>query len=77
MSKHVYRVTLLEPYDGKTDFYFSTISAIFEILSFELLGVRKESLWSNHNFRYGAYQNKFCTIRKEPVLKGEKRRNLM
>lgn len=73
MSKHVYRVTLLEPHDGKYDFYFSTIAAIFKSLNFELLGVRKESLWSNHDFSIGAYQNKLCTIRREPVLKGEKR----
>lgn len=69
MGNIIYRVTMLTPIDGQTDFYFGSITSIFNRFSPEQLGVKKESLWSNHNFDERPYQNKLCTIRKVVVMR--------
>lgn len=42
----VIHVELREPYNGKRHFYFGSIAAIFDELSEEQIGIKKESLWN-------------------------------
>lgn len=72
MGNIIYRVTLLMPIDGETDFYFGSITSIFDRFTPEQLGVKKESLWTNHDFDARPYQNKLCTIRKAAVVRKKK-----
>lgn len=58
----VIHVELREPYYGKRHFYFGSIAAIFDELSEEQIGIKKESLW-NVDLSRVEYQNKYCTIR--------------
>ena len=58
----VIHVELREPYSGKRHFYFGSIAAIFDELSEEQIGIKKESLW-NVDLSRVEYQNKYCTIR--------------
>lgn len=46
----------------KRHFYFGSIAAIFDELSEEQIGIKKESLW-NVDLSRVEYQNKYCTIR--------------
>jgi len=72
MGNIVYRVTMLSPIDGQTDFYFGSITGIFDHFTPEQLGVKKESLWSNHDFGVRPYQNKLCTIRRVAIERKKK-----
>ena len=58
----VIHVELREPYNGKRHFYFGSIAAIFDELSEEQIGIKKESLW-NVDLSRVEYQNNYCTIR--------------
>lgn len=58
----VIHVELKEPYNGKTHYYFGSQSAIYEKLTEDMVGIKKESLW-NVNLEAGEYSNKLCTIR--------------
>ena len=56
----VIHVELREPYNGKRHFYFGSIAAIFDELSEEQIGIKKESLW-NVDLSRVEYQNKDFT----------------
>lgn len=58
----VIHVELKEPFNGKRHYYFGSKAAIYEYLSEDLIGVKKESLW-NVDLNKVEYQNKYCTIR--------------
>lgn len=71
----VIHVELREPYNGKRHFYFGSIAAIFDELSEEQTGIKKESLW-NVNLSQVEYQNKYCTIRMGILRRKETKRGL-
>ena len=45
-QRKVIHVELKEPYKGKNHYYFGSITAIYELLPTEVVGVSKESLWN-------------------------------
>ena len=57
-QRKVIHVELREPYNGKRHFYFGSIAAIFDELSEEQIGIKKESLW-NVDLSRVEYQNKY------------------
>lgn len=61
-DQKVIHVELKEPFKGKRHYYFGSKAAIYEDLSEDLIGIKKESLW-NVDLDKVEYQNKFCTIR--------------
>jgi len=64
----VIHVEMREPYNGKRHFYFGSIAAIFDELSEEQIGIKKESLW-NVDLSRVEYQNKYCTIRMGVLIR--------
>jgi hypothetical protein len=61
-EQKVIHVELKEPFNDKRHYYFGSKAAIYEDLSEDLIGIKKESLW-NVDLDKVEYQNKFCTIR--------------
>lgn len=61
-EQKIIHVELKEPFNGKRHYYFGSKVAIYEDLSEDLIGIKKESLW-NVDLDKVEYQNKFCTIR--------------
>ena len=45
-QRKVIHVEFKEPYKGKRHYYFGSITAIYELLPTEVVGVSKESLWN-------------------------------
>lgn len=45
-KRKVIHIELKEPYKGKRHYYFGSITAIYELLPAEVVGVSKESLWN-------------------------------
>lgn len=52
----------------KRHFYFGSIAAIFDELSEEQIGIKKESLW-NVDLSRVEYQNKYCIIRMGVLIR--------
>lgn len=72
-DQKVIHVELKEPHKGKRHYYFGSKAAIYEDLSEDLIGIKKESLW-NVDLDKVEYQNKFCTIRMGFIIRKQTNR---
>lgn len=63
-SKRVYHVHLHEPYEGKNDYYFGSIKAIYSYLPGEVLGVKYTTLTAK---KFTGYENKKCVIKVDEL----------
>lgn len=61
-EQKVIHVELKEPHKGKRHYYFGSKAAIYEDLSENLIGIKKESLW-NVDLEKADYENRLCIIR--------------
>lgn len=61
-EQKVIHVELKEPHKGKRRYYFGSKAAIYEDLSEDLIGIKKESLW-NVDLEKADYENRLCIIR--------------
>ena len=62
METKVVHVHLVEPHKGKTDYYFGSIAAIYEVLSAEVVGIRYDSLTNTIGGK-DEYANKKAFVR--------------
>lgn len=60
-QRKVIHVELAEPYQGKRHYYFGGITAIYDVLPLEVVGISKESLWNAING--GEYKGRKAYIR--------------
>lgn len=74
---HIFRVTFKEPPladDERTDFFFHSLSAIYEVFTEQQIGCKVSRLW-NIKLSHGAtYDGRLCHITKEPISR-KKRTN--
>jgi hypothetical protein len=66
-QKHIYRVSFNEPMNGKTDYFFSSLSAIYTDFSAEEIGCKVTRLWNIKITPDRPYIGRKCTITKEPL----------
>lgn len=70
----IIQVIFNEPINGKTDFHFGSLSAIYEQFTPEQIGCKVETLWNHSITKEKPYKNAKCTIeRTELVRKSTKR----
>lgn len=67
---NIIHVELDEPYKGKRNWYFGSISAIFEEIPSELIGACKEYLWQTLRGK-SEFRAKRAVIRKDVVITKE------
>lgn len=70
MSGFVYRVSFNEPPiqgDDETDFFFTSLSAIYERFSPEQIGCKVSRLWNIGLSGGMPYEGRRCRITKEPL----------
>lgn len=72
----VIHVELKKPYKGKINYYFGSMSAIYEEIPENIIGIKLISLW-NVDLKASEYSNNFCTIRmdvlkRKPTERGRK-----
>lgn len=65
-QRKVIHIELNEPKDGKRHFYFGSVTAIYDTLIKDDIGISKESLWNT--LKDGEYKNRKATIRKGVIL---------
>ena len=61
----IVHVQLVQPYNGKANYYFGSIAAIYDTLPVEIVGIAKSSLWEMGDL----YQGKKATIRKSTIIR--------
>lgn len=77
-AEHVYRVSFKEPLpevcEGKTDFFFTSLAAIYDQFNKRDIGCQVSRLWNLKITPDSPYRGRRCVITKEPVAR--KRRTL-
>lgn len=70
IMEHIFHLSFREhPIEGdqRLDFYFGSLSAIYETFTPEQVGCNVRTLW-NYGIDYEKpYHNKLCSVRKEPL----------
>ncbi len=70
-QEYIYRVSFLEERAGDntwaTDYYFTSLSAIYEQFTPEQIGCKVENPWNAKIALNKPYVGKKCTITKEPL----------
>lgn len=69
-AKRVYHVHLHEPFNGKTDFYFGSIIAIYSMLPESVLGVKYNTLKAK---KLTSFENKKCVINVDDLIRNERK----
>lgn len=70
-SKKIVHVHLKEPFEGKEDYYFGSLRAIYATIPEVLIGLTYKSLTAK---KFARYENKKCVIIVD-VLKRNPNRN--
>jgi hypothetical protein len=67
---NIIHVELNEPYNGKKNWYFGSVSAIYEQIPSEVIGACKEYLWQALRGK-SEFRAKRAVIRKDVVITKE------
>lgn len=80
-KNYIYRVSFKKPPfegegepAGKTEFFFGSLSAIYDMFSSDEIGCKVQRLWNIKITEENPYIGRKCTITKE-VLKRKKQQN--
>ena len=68
-THYIYKVTFKEPINGKTDYFFGGLSAIFTKFAPEQVGCKVQRLWNVKITEDKPYVGKKCTITKERLTR--------
>ncbi|AZA60794.1 hypothetical protein [Chryseobacterium indoltheticum] len=68
MPKIIYHIKLHEPTEGKADFFFSSITAIYNMFTVEQIGAARQTLYQQSLNPGDEYRTKFCVVKKEEVF---------
>lgn len=69
-EEHIYHVSFKEPrQDGRTEFYFTSLSAIYGQFTREDIGCKVEWLWQLGISDGNRYEGRRCTITREAVYR--------
>ncbi|MDR1091169.1 MAG: hypothetical protein LBL79_08855 [Prevotella sp.] len=64
---YVYRVSFKEPINGKTDYIFGSLAAIYDTFTPCQVGCKVQRLWNCRITDENPYVGRKCTISKEPL----------
>lgn len=70
---NIYRVAFHNPpqADGKTEFYFTSLAAIYDIFTDEQVGCELNALYAMRVSRGKAYRSELCIITRESLVSKE------
>ncbi|RKT01096.1 hypothetical protein [Chryseobacterium defluvii] len=64
-SKTIYFIRFFEPVEGKTEYFFSTISSIFNRFDSTVIGYAKQTIYQKSLSVGESFGTKKCVIKKE------------
>lgn len=73
-NSKIVHLHLKVPINDKSDFYFGSIKAIFDIIEEDVIGIKYKSLTNALRGR-DFYQNKHCTVRIDTLLTRQQAKN--
>lgn len=73
MSK-LYKITFKEPIEGKTDFFFGSLSAIYDTFTAEQVGCSVSRLWNIGVSKGTRYSGAKCDITVEELIRKQTKR---
>lgn len=68
MSK-IYHIQFREPVRGKTDYYFGSLSAIYDVFTEEDIGCGVRRLWNLKIDEDNPYEGRKCTIKVGELIR--------
>lgn len=68
-AKKIVHVYLHEPYEGKADYYFGSLRAIYASLPEEEVGIKYTSLTAK---KFSRYENRKCVINVDEIKRNPK-----
>jgi len=70
-QEHIYRVDFkIPPFENSgTDFYFTSLAAIYELFTPEQIGCKVEQLWKLEVSSGFTYQSRNCSITQRPLYR--------
>lgn len=69
-SKKIIHVHLHEPFEGKCDYYFGSIIAIYATLHPDVVGIKYNSLTAK---KLTYYENKKCVINVDEIRRNKRK----
>ncbi len=66
--KPIYHVKFHEKINDRADYYFSSISAIFDMFTPQRIGVAQQTIYQNALKIGDEYRTKYCVIKKEQLI---------
>lgn len=69
-SKKIVHVHLKEPYEGKEDYYFGSLRAIYATIPEVVIGLTYKSLTAK---KFSRYENKRCVINVDEIKRNPNR----
>lgn len=75
-QEHIYRVDFKTPpfMNSRTDFYFTSLAAIYELFTPEQIGCAVNRLWALKVSDGNTYEGRKCTISREEVKRKARKR---
>ena len=73
-KKTIYKVTFREPpieASDQTEFYFSTVSAIYEVFTKQAIGCSLNNLWNKGVVKGRRYVSRTCTVERVTLASSE------
>ncbi|MDV3555226.1 hypothetical protein CMU75_08985 [Elizabethkingia anophelis] len=68
----IYHVRFFDEVNGKKDYYFGSLSAVFALFTPEVLGVKIATVYQQKLDFEDEYRTKFCVIRKDKLIRKPK-----
>lgn len=68
-KEHIYRVSFKEAIDGRTDYFYGSLSAIYSNFTPEEIGCKLYQLWRHKVDENNPYIGARCTITKEHLTR--------
>jgi hypothetical protein len=69
LKNSIYRVSFKEPIDGKADWFYGSLAAIFTNFTPEEIGCGVRRLWNVKITEERPYRGRKCTITKEHLTR--------
>lgn len=76
-KEHIYRVVFKQPpleNDDRREFFFTSLSAIYDTFTPELVGCKVERLWTLRISDGKPYNGRLCEIKREEVRRKAQKR---
>lgn len=70
--RKVYKVEFSEPVNGKRDYYFGSLSAIYDVFTPDQVGCKVSRLWNVGITQERPYTGKKCRISVEEVTQKQR-----